>query len=63
MLLNKNSKLPLDTNVNVLGARVNEITTMAISWLRYEFTDLASKNLFIFLKVFLIVEEQIVVEA
>ena len=37
MLLNKNDNLRMDTNVNVLGAKVNEITGVTISWLRYEF--------------------------
>ena len=55
MLLNSSAKIPLETNVNVLGAKVNEITTMTISWLKYEFSNSNNNNFEIIF--FILVEE------
>ena len=57
MLLNSSAKIPLETNVNVLGAKVNEITTMTISWLKYEFSNLTSNINNFEIIFFILVEE------
>ena len=44
MLLNSTGKISLETNVNILGAKINEITTITISWLRYEFIHYTSNS-------------------